>query len=82
MYINLEGKELDVTTMTKAYLDNAIIYYEALCRDKRVHFQVQRRRKDIRDNLKAEVLRRQRLRFTCFPLDEINLITNRIYDFH
>lgn len=69
MYINLEYKEVDVTTMTKAYLLNAINYYEALCRDKRPHFLVQRRRKEIRDFLKAELVRRNRLRFTCFPLD-------------
>lgn len=76
MYINLEGKELDVTIMTNAFLHSAIAYYEALCRDRRVHFQVQRRRKGIRDNLKAEVVRRQRLRFTCFPVDDLTkLIT-------
>jgi len=76
MYINLEGQELDVALMTNAYLHSAIMYYEALCRDKRVHFQVQRRRKDIRDNLKAEVIRRQRLRFVCFPVDDLTqLIT-------
>jgi len=74
MYINLDGKEIDITTMTKAYLTNAITYYEALCRDRRVHFQVLRRRKDIRDNLKAEVLRRQRLRFTCLPVDDLTQI--------
>ena len=76
MYINLEGQELDVTTMTNAYLHSAITYYEALCRDRRVHFQVLRRRKDIKDNLIAEVLRRKRLRFTCFPVDDLTqLIT-------
>jgi len=76
MYINLDGTEIDITTMTKAYLNNAIVYYEALCRDRRVHFQVLRRRKDIRDSLKNEVLRRQRLRFTCFPVDDLTqLIT-------
>lgn len=69
MYITLDGKELDVTTMTKAYLNNAIVYYDALCRDTKVHFQVLRRRKAIKEHLDNELKRRNRLRFTCFPLD-------------
>lgn len=69
MYITLDSKELDVTTMTTAYLNNAIIYYDALCRDTKVHFQVLRRRKAIKDHLITEKIRRNRLRFTCFPLD-------------
>ena len=76
MYINLEGIEIDPTTMTNAYLTNAIIYYSALCRDTKVHFQVLRRRKNIKEGLKAEITRRQRLRFTCFPVDDLTqLIT-------
>lgn len=65
MYITLDNRSLKVTEMTKAFLNNALIRYEALCKDTHFMLEIQQQNKLIRDTIKAELKVRHRNRFKC-----------------
>lgn len=64
MYINLEGEEVPLESMTKAFLKNAITRYKALCTSRNLHFEEVRKFKVIKEALEAELKLRSRFRFT------------------
>jgi len=63
MYINLEGTEIEVSTMTKAFIINAIARYEALCTNRNIHFEELRKLKVTREELKTELAFRLKRKF-------------------
>lgn len=64
MYITLDNQQLELTSMTKGFLINALARYEALCHAGNIHFETHRENKATREAIKEEIKRRQRLRFT------------------
>ena len=63
MYITLEGEEIEVATMTKAYLISSIARYDALCTARNIHFEELRKLKLIREELKTELVFRLKRKF-------------------
>jgi len=63
MYVNLEGKEIELTSMTKSFLVNAIERYNALCTARNLHFEEVRKLKETREALKVELAFRLKRKF-------------------
>lgn len=75
MYINLEGKEVEKTLMTKGFLVNAIARYDALCITRNIPFEELRELKATREELKIELAFRLKRKFKVLvDTDPIQLL--------
>lgn len=63
MYLTLDNQEFEITKMTKAFLVNALTRYEALCSATNITIEIRNELKITRDEIKAELKARHRLRF-------------------
>ncbi len=63
MYINLEGQEVEVATMTKAYLISSIARYEALCIAINIELEERKKLKEVKEELKTELAFRLKRKF-------------------
>lgn len=66
MYINLDNEVIDIITMTKGHIRNALGRYNSLCTSPNIPLETRQHNKLIKAALEAELVERSKLRFKVF----------------
>lgn len=60
MYLNLENNPVELTSMTRGYLVDALRHYKALCKAHNMSYEERKLRKKTRDLIAKELRTRHR----------------------